>query len=192
MSTPAELQSFLGKLPDSTFDETKEIVRKAVLNSQKRVTARITGYPLHSRTGALRRSFQTKVAGTNFNNLTASVYSQTTAKTPVPYALVHEFGANIKAKRAYRTVPGGPYLNIPLAANKTPAGVMRQSAREVFAAGGYIAGRAVFDSAGTPMFALVKQVKIPARLGFFKIADDEARIAIDELSDRLPFAWNKL
>ena len=60
------------------------------------------------------------------------------------YAAVQELGTDgpIVAKKAYRKVPGGPYLNIPLEAALTPAGVARFTAREaadVYPGGTFIA-----------------------------------------------------
>ena len=93
------------------------------------------------------------------------------------YAPTHEFGATIKAKNAYKGVPGGPYLNIPTRNNKTPAGVTMLQAREVFNQGGYIAkfksGRYGVMMDGQLMFSLHKEVEIPKRLKMIETAEGE-------------------
>lgn len=68
----------------------------------------------------------------------------TTDEKVLLYAAVQELGSDgpIRAKQAYKNVPGGPYLNIPLEAALTPAGVQRFTAREaadVYPGGTFIA-----------------------------------------------------
>jgi len=168
-----EVKAYLAKLPFWWFEEAKKAFRETASEAHKKVSARVrdgSGDTLHARTGQLRRSLNFEVHGDSIKTLGASVFSDASF---AKYATVHEFGATIKAKDKYLRVPGGPYLNIPLAANKTPAGVMRFSARDIFNAGGYIAGRAVMNAEGVPMFALVKQVTIPARLQMVKTVTGE-------------------
>jgi len=105
------------------------------------------------------------------------------------YTLTQEYGATIKAKKAYRNVPGGPYLNIPTKANKTAAGVTRLTARMVFDRGGYIQRTAskkwgVFLK-NQMMFALVKQVDIPPRLGMREAAADEVPTILYKLQQMI-------
>jgi len=103
----------------------------------------------------------------------------------VVYAPIHEYGGVIKAARAYRKVPGGPYLNIPASANKTKAGVMRYTAKDVFQMGGYIRriGRRWGVMLGKQlMFTLHKEVTIPARLGFRDAVDAEIPTLLSELN----------
>lgn len=159
-----EVQAYLKSLPFWVFEKAKVAYRETAQDAHKKVKQRIRNGAddtLHSRTGQLSRSMQYEVHGDSITTLGASVFSDASF---AKYATTHEFGATIKAKDKYLRVPGGPYLNIPLPANKTPAGVMRLSARDVFAQGGFIAGRAVIHPERGPMFALVKQVTIPARL----------------------------
>ena len=196
-----EVVSLLKKLPESTFDETKAAFRDTVLRTDTRVQARFTSGPLHVRTGEGRRSFKNQVAGTTLDNLRASVFSGAVKGNILVYIPVLEFGARgskaITAKRAYRNVPGGPYLNIPLPPNKTAAGVMRKTAGEVFTQGGFIfkskkKNWIVAAKDGTPMFVLRKKVEIKPMLGFYDIADDETQLLISRLSSQLPQAWRKL
>lgn len=169
-----EINTLLSKLPDVAFDQTRAIIGKSVLAIHNQTEARIgNGTPLYSRSGYLKRSLKTQLSGTSLATLSGSVYSDAI------YAAIQEQGGTVEAKRAYMGLAGGPYLNIPADANKTPSGVMRFSARDVFAAGGYIvkltslkARYAVFLD-DRPMFWLVKSVTIPARLGMVTEAEAE-------------------
>ena len=176
-----EVQNYLDRFSDETFEDAKEVFKEAVLDAANTVKGNF-GTKLQTRSGSLRRSIQQQVSGTDLESLSASIFGARFAGgQELVYTLTQEFGATITAKNKYMGVPGGPYLNIPLSANKTPAGVTRFGAREVFAAGGYIAGRAVFSKAGTAMFALVKQVRVPASLGMREAADDEIPTILSKL-----------
>jgi len=198
-----EVQSLLKKLPGSVFEDVKAVFKDAVFNTYNKVRAQLDGSPLKSRTGEMRRSFKTQLTGTSLENIKASVFSGAgPAGSILVYVPVHEFGATganaIVAKRAYKKVPGGPYLNIPLSANLTEkAGVMRKSAGEVFSEGGFIfqsRSKKWFVAAkdGTPMFILKKKVEIKARLGFYDIADKELAVVQKRLADILPKSWRNL
>lgn len=188
----AELSAYLALAPKVLFNETKKEIGLSVLNVQAVVTDNFFsgnntgGNKLHNRTGLLRRSIKTSLSGTTLKTLSGSIH------TDVTYAPIHEKGGTIKAKTAYATLPGGPYLNIPLSANKTAAGVMRQNAGEVFADGGYIikskAGNyLVMSGTGIPMFTLKRSVVIPPRLGMETAAIDE----IPTLLGNLDIAYQK-
>lgn len=176
-----ELDLYIKGLPRGMLKEAKTEYSRAAFNVHKEVSDRIRFGPLHSRTGNLLRSLTPEVHGSNLKNLGSSVSSTAS------YAPIQERGGEINAKRAYRRVEGGPYLNIPTSANKTAAGVMKLSARDVFTAGGYIrpinARKAKFGVFlnGRLMFALVKQVTIPPRLGMQQAADDEIPSLIKRL-----------
>lgn len=183
----AEVEDLLTQLPNRTFDATKQAISTSVFNVHRKVSDRVRDgrivegtESLHARTGALRRSLTPRVSGTTFKTLDGRVF------TTSLYAPTHEFGATIKAKNKYLRVPGGPYLNIPLPKNKTAAGVTRKTARQVFQGGGYIAKGprryVVMGSDHTPMFVLVKSVKIKPRLGMRKAADDEVPTLLNNLS----------
>jgi phage gpG-like protein len=192
-----EVNTLLEKLPGSVFDDVKSVFTEAVQATHKKVQARFTSGPLHVRTGEGRRSFKQQVSGSSLSQLKASVFSGAVGGSILAYIPIHEFGGTITAQNKYKGVEGGPYLNIPLDANKTPAGVMRMSAREVFNDGGFIFGsRAkgfyVANEKGVPMFVLKKQVTIPARLGFYDIADQQTQIIMSKLSSMLPESWRKL
>jgi len=168
-----DVAEYLKNMPEDTFTQAKTVMSKGVAAINKQVKDNATNI-LNVRSGRLRRSLQFEVSGTNLKNIQASVYSASVVGgSPVAYAPIHEYGGTIKAKNKYKGVPGGPYLNIPTDANKTPAGVTRLNARQVFQAGGYIGGRVVFNNADEPMFYLVKSVTIPARLGMEAAAEDE-------------------
>lgn len=177
-----EALRFINELPANTAESAKKIFADTAMSVQKQMTQRSMNGPLHSRTGELGRSWRFSTFGTTLGDIGSSTY------TTSPYALIHETGGTIRAKRAYRNLPGGPYLNIPSETNKTPAGVMRRSARDVFTAGGYIvpvknAGKARFAviEGGKAMFWLVKEVKLPARLGFQETAQKEIPTLLSRL-----------
>jgi hypothetical protein len=178
-----EVNSLISGMPKVLYDQVKLIISRATLSAHSTIRGNFgTGAnQLKSRTGSLSRSLQTKVSGDNLKTLAGRVY------TGMVYAPIQEEGGTVNAKDKYRRVPGGPYLNIPLSANKTAAGVMRKSARDVFSEGGYIvkskAGNyLVMSKAGQPMFVLKKSVTIPARLGMKKAAEDEVPTILSELS----------
>jgi phage gpG-like protein len=168
-----EATAFLQELPERMFVNAKIEVAAAIANIQEAVSKRLVeGNPMFSHTGALKRSLQIRVTGNNFDELSASVY------TTSPYAPIQEHGGVVRAKKKYMRVPGGPYLNIPLRDNKTAAGVMRYSAKDVF----LNQHGKLFKSKGGKwfvsgdkglMFILVKQVEIPARLGMINSAEAE-------------------
>jgi phage gpG-like protein len=173
-------------IPTRLFKETKEVFSSAVLSAHRTVSGNLSGDPMESRTGLLRRSLRTEVSGGTLESLRASLYSAgSVAGTPIVYARIHEYGGTIQAKHAYKNVPGGPYLNIPVGENLTPAGVMRKSARDVFNDGGYIArfrsGKYGVFLEGDLMFVLVNKVEIPARLGMIKASEDEIPGLLDKL-----------
>lgn len=196
-----ELATLLAGLPRHVYDKAKKAFTEAATKAHKETMDRVSGgQPLNRRTGALARSLNYEVNGNgeSINSLNASVYSGVAVgEKPVIYAPVHEIGATIKAKDKYLWVKGGPYLNIPTPANLTAAGVTRMSARDVFANGGYVAGRAVFlrtvkldvDAVpiikDTAMFSLVKQVTIPARLGMRDTVTKHADTLLENLGDML-------
>lgn len=131
-------------------------------------TGRNTNRTIHSRTGALRRSFGREVVGNKLERLRLKVFS-----AGVKYATVQEFGATITPKNAR-------YLTIPLPPNQTPAGVTRKSARTVISEGGYFyeskkGNLLIADASGENQFVLKDEVRIPGRLGFFKTWERGAR-----------------
>ena len=166
-----EVQELLRKMPDHVFNQTRTAISKAVFRAHA-IVSENTRTKLQVRTGALRRSIQNVVTGNDMNSLYGSVWSD------MIYAPIQEFGGVVRPKNnKYARVPGGPYINIPLGPNKTPAGVMRSTARQVFTAGGYIAQSKsgnwiVFSHDNKPMFVLVKKAKIPPRLGMRKAQED--------------------
>lgn len=116
---------------------------------------------LHRRTGRLADSFTREVSGHDLGSLLMRY------GTNVSYAAIHEFGGIVKPIR-------GKFLTIPLKANRTPTGQMRQSLRS-FPVVKFVRSkkgkRQLIALAGPdaehlkPMFVLVREVKIRARLG---------------------------
>ncbi len=180
-----ELQSFLDLFPDDTYKHAKYALRKGVVAAHKEVSDRF-GTDIQSRTGTLRRSLGSRVSGDNLATLEASIYAAARhGGKAMVYTLAQEFGDTITATDKYIKVPGGPYLNIPVYSNLTPAGVMRMSAREVFKRGGYIAKSkagawGVFIK-GKMMFVLKTEVKLEPRLGMRDAAETQLPLIIKEL-----------
>lgn len=187
---------YLDNLPEDSFDVAKEIFIDAVFRAHRRV-GRNLKRRLTVRTGMLRRSIRTDVGGTDLDSLRASIYSAgKVAGREVVYAPIHEFGGTVRAKRAYKGIPGGPYLNIPTDANKTPAGVMRYTAKTIFKDyGGRVVkfksgkyGVIVTDGKSTiprVMFTLHKRVHIPPRLGMREAANKQVPTILSRLKREL-------
>ena len=184
---------YLNDMPEETFKDAKEVFQKAVVDADAQVKSNF-GSSIQSRSGSLRRSLGMQVSGTSIASLSASIFgAASVGGSALKYTLAQEFGAQgpnrIVAKRAYRKVPGGPYLNIPLAANKTAAGVMRMNARQVFSQGGYIAQSKsknwIVFLKGEPMFVLKKSVELKPRLGMVKAAEDQVPTILSKLQDMI-------
>jgi len=173
-----EVRKYIKDIPHTAFDDCKTILAKAVFDAHAETTENATS-KLNRRSGALARSLKTDIRGDDLSSLRASLYSASAVGgKEVVYAPIHEYGGTITAKNAYKKVPGGPYLNIPTDENKTPAGVMRYTARQVFNMGGYIkkfrSGKygVVLPGNGL-MFTLKQQVDIPPRLGMHDAAEKQ-------------------
>jgi len=174
-------QAYLQALPNKAFKATKQAFGKAAINVDSEVKSNF-GRTLKSRTGLLRKSLRISTAGTQLNN----VSSRVEAGRGLRYALLQEYGGTVRAKHAYRGVPGGPYLNIPIGENLTAAGVMRFNAKDVFNAGGHLiksrkGNWLVMSAAGAPMFVLVKQVIIKPALGLNKAKENEIPVLLGRL-----------
>ncbi len=126
---------------------------------EKLVMSRLSGRPgLKRTTGTLARSFKRVVFGGNIRDLNMIVF------TDSKYARIHEHGGKIKPKK-------GHALAIPLNAAKTSAGVSRyKSPRDIPDLWLYKRGGRppLLMLEGTPMFVLLKSVKIKPRLQMFK------------------------
>ena len=178
-----EIQTMLSRLPEEMYDEVKPVFRSTVLKVHDKMEDRVTDGPLYRRTGALARSFKHRTDGNKLDTLQSRVYTDSS------YAPIHETGGVIKAKNAYRGVPGGPYLNIPAKSNLTGSGVMRADAKSVFDQGGYLVklknpkkAKYMVALRGKPMFWLVNQVSIKAQLGFVDTAQEEVPTLLSNLS----------
>lgn len=91
-----------------------------------RVTKHKVRRRIKSKSGNLERSIKTKIRGRKLSNLKQSVYSTS------HYAKIHEEGGEIEAKRAFRNLPGGPYLAFNVKGN-------RDTLRSAFQNGAYTA-----------------------------------------------------
>lgn len=123
--------------------------------------------PLQVRTGRLARTVRGVKKGSSLRDLRAVILA---GGGDVKYAAIQEYGRTIKPVRAKA-------LRVPLPEILTPAGNVKgdyeivERAGRYMTAGGletYISGRAIMVDKGgkpTPIWALVKSVKIPPRLG---------------------------
>jgi len=178
----SEIEALLNAMTAEMGDNARKALQKSLFTVKRKTASRLKNGPLYSRTGDLAKSFKYK---TNLKGEIKDLYGE--VYTDSIYARIHETGGTINAKNKYINVPGGPFLNVPLSANKTPAGVMRENARSVFAGGGYIfkskkGNWIVMSGNDVPMFVLKKQVTIPARLEFVKTATDEVPTLISNLN----------
>ncbi|MEA1079526.1 hypothetical protein [Marinobacter qingdaonensis] len=165
---------------------TKDAIRSSLLSVQRKMSQRTKNGPLYSRTGELSRSFNTRTYGTDkIESVGGRVFTNSV------YAPIHEYGGTIRAKRAYASLPGGPFLNIPSDQNKTAAGVMRLSPREAFNAGAFIvpinSARSKFMVLlnNKPLFWLVKSVTIKPRLEFVSTAEAEVPTLLSTITKNL-------
>jgi len=184
----AEINNYLSDLPSVAFKDVKQVFSQAVTDADAKTKMSFVTGGLKSRTGMLWRSLRTSVTGISLNSLRASIYSASNVSgTPVRYAVLHEYGGTVRAIDKYRNVPGGPYLNIPTSANKTPVGVMKKSARMLFNEGAYIkkskAGNWGVFLGSQMMMLLRKEVTIPARLGMRDAADEQFPTILSKIAD---------
>ncbi|SET79857.1 hypothetical protein SAMN04487962_12524 [Marinobacter segnicrescens] len=163
----------------------KDAIRVSMFKIQGKMSQRTKTGPLYSRTGELSRSFNSRVYGSTLDDIGGRVWTNS------PYARIHETGGVINAKKAYRNLPGGPYLNIPASDNKTASGVMRMNAREAFNAGAFILpinsnkARYMILLNNKPMFWLVKSVTIKPRLEFKSTAEKEIPTLLSTINENL-------
>lgn len=184
-----EVRAMLRRADQGQFGIVRTAFRDTLKRAHRRMADRTSGNPLRRRSGQLARSIKTRMEGSRLSNLRGVVY---TDPSVAPYAGVQETGATIRAKDAYATLPGGPYLAIPSDQNKTPSGVTRETPRSVHQAGGFVAPitapkarYAVFRSDMTPMFWLVRKVTIPPRLGMRETTEGEIPTLLSDLAGML-------
>lgn len=165
------VQELIRSLPEKMTSALRGEVTTSVFNIQREVSGNFGG-PIKVRSGNLRRSIQVEVAGVALGDTSGSIFSD------MVYAPIQELGGVIEAKTAFRKLPGGPFLGIPVADNLTPSGLMRKSASTVMSEGGHFAkshsGKwIIFSRSGGLMFVLVKSVTLKPRLGMVKAAENE-------------------
>lgn len=168
---------------NALFTTTRSSLERSRLRLDKHMqTNRLRGRPgLFRRSGRLAQSFTGETTGASLRELVMRY------GTNVAYARIHEEGGTIRPRRA-------KWLTIPLPANLMPSGVMRRSIRS-FKHVRFIrnkrtghAGPSLTALCGDspesmkPMFVLVKEVKIPPRLGLMKSWADERNRLIADLN----------
>jgi len=177
-----KVQEYLSDFPEETYQVARDTINGAMFRAKAKTQQNARSI-LKVRSGALRRSILFSSGGKTLSTLKGSFYAaHKLGGATVAYAPIHEYGGTIKAKNAYKKVPGGPYLNIPAKANMTPSGVMKKTAKQVFQEGGTLRGRIIVLK-GKTMFYLVKSVKIKPRLGMTKAAEDEIPTLLSELQN---------
>lgn len=185
-----EVKRLLANMPEVLFVNAKKSLARATLTIQSNVVKRFNGdanSSLQTRTGNLQRSIHTVNRGTDLDSLQSSIFTNST------YAPIHEEGGTIKAKNAFKNLDGGPYLAIPSDANKTNAGVTRFSPRDAFNMGASIrklrnpkkARFMILEKTMGPLFWLVPEVVIKARLGLQSETDKHIPDLIKQLDDVL-------
>jgi hypothetical protein len=191
-----QLEADLASIPERLFPRAKNLARDGVLKAQRKTVSEMTGKGALRRSGTLARSIQTTARGSALDNLYASVgAAQTVGGKELVYAPVHQKGAlhnnapriTIRAKNAFKNLPGGPYLTVPAPANQTGAGVMRMTPRQLFSGGGKIGtgssgrGISLFDNNGREMFFLAKKVSFLRKLHLFEHGLHEAEKWFEKL-----------
>ncbi len=203
MATPTNIQSikvegakevvkFLDQLPESTYDDARSVFLKRVAKAHAQVQVNLRTV-MRVRSGTLARATRFEITGKTLKTLEGSLYvSQAgSGSTELIYARTQEYGSpqgGIKAKKAYKRLPGGPYLNIPTKNNKTAAGVTRLSAKQVFQRGGYIkyfiggTWGVILPGTGV-MFTLHKKVEVPARMGMRASMEEQIPQVLEDLKN---------
>jgi len=123
---------------------------------KERLKSNLSNRILKVRTGHLRSSIGQKVIDSG-GDIAAVIGSGVQTGARLIYANIHETGGTITPKNVR-------WLTIPLAAAKTPSGVLRKTARQWDNT--FFAKNILFQKRGkkaVPLFALKKSVKIPAR-----------------------------
>jgi len=197
--TNEELLTAIEKAPRHVNDRMRYALRDIAKEVESRVIRgmddysagkRSKGAPIMHRTGNLADSIEGHVRGTSLSDLVAVISA---GSATVPYARVQEEGDTINAK------PGG-YLRVPLPDILTERGVVKGN-YDIFSDGKgyktgagvptYIAGNAIMIDVGgrpTPIWALVKQVTIPPRLGIRKEIKGIGKYADDRLARAITLA----
>lgn len=164
-----KLDEAIAKVPDRLFRTmSQELLREMRSFETDLVTNHLSGKPLATRSGDLRRSWKNVVLGDRLDNLIGRVFS--TSK----YAATHEYGDPNRVPR------NAKMLSIPLDAAKFPSGASRYNSplRETlkgefshtWVQRGPSGQLILFGQRGEtggaiPLFALVPRVSIPARMG---------------------------
>lgn len=168
-----KIKTAMQRMPQVFLYEFRETLNQIGENFIADLSAkRFRGRPALKRpTGDLARSFTRVVNGTSLNNLSLRISSGS------KYAATQEFGATIVAKKKFLTVPigesltpGGAFRGMPLKDIPNEEKELRKTKR------GWLVLRKRGKSL-SPIFALVKSVVIPPRLGFIALWDSPANRA---------------
>lgn len=176
-------------MPRKMFDELHRSLKNygndfvRIMKERRLSKPEISDDGLRKRTGNTSRALNSEMAGTALNDLTLTIFFR---RDLAPGARVHEYGAGGSGILPPIRPTKSKYLAIPLDAVLTATGVARGGPREV--AQEYdrtfvrpskrnSANKVIFgvkNGVVTPLFALVPEVIIKARLGFRKTHDQLA------------------
>jgi len=168
-------------------------IAKETIKLAAKVKRNYSDTGLQVRTGALRRSI---VPGPILSG-PAGVTGSVLAGQKLPYARIQEFGGTIRPVHAqFLAIPLGPWSKdktMPL----TAKGVSRfgpldaeQAGWRTFIAKNIIFGRQPGDRTPTPLFALKKEVTIPARPYFWPTVEASRAGMLNSLAQSIMAAVN--
>lgn len=172
----SEVSKALKTLDKRVFPDIKKLFEQYGRELQRRMVLQSTGGKLKRRSGEMARGWVQASGGINLKSLFSEV------QNAVKYVAIHQFGGVIRARSS-------KFLTIPTDQNKTPAGVARVSARQLFQTKkAFVRGGVIFENRGqgknrkpVPMFILKKEVRIPKRLMFLEQAEALAAVVLNKM-----------
>lgn len=177
---PRELKWLIEHFPDRLYVDGKAGLAKIgtglLGETHRSIEGRGSPRKLGSRSGRLYRSFKMRLAGKSLKSLRVEVYSRS------KYAAIHEFGGTIKAR-------SGGYLKIPLGAALNDRGLVKRTRgmweNTELKPAGPMRFLVVPKGGGTPLALLVKAVKLPPRLGFYRRFQDRRVKIASEMAETI-------
>ncbi len=170
---------FVGKTLESGMTRMGPVLKRELKNyldtvASALVTQHSAPWPggtgvksLSSRSGKAIASIpaSVRVSGTTINTIQGQIGG-------VSYLRTHEFGATIKAKNAFKNLPGGPYMTIPLPASLSADGTPKKPEGlrgwdKWFVVKSKMGNWVILRREGrelVPLYILKRQVHIPPRL----------------------------
>lgn len=183
----SDLKIILERLSKVDSKTGSALLRRALqmgcLRIERNLKLNLAGKIMRVRTGFLYKSIGSRVEGAG-QGMYGIIGSGVRGGGRAKYAGIHETGGVITPKRAQA-------LTIPLQAAKTASGAARMTARELFDSFPgmvFIKRGIIFKKEGnqgpvSAMFALKKQVRIPARKYLSRTAEESGGQASDAMAD---------